>query len=225
MTAAGWSPVQYSESDALAARTRIRAQYNIAPDAIVIGIVGSLTWSPTVSYCYGLELVNAVKQLKRQDVHVLIVGDGDGREQITAAAAGHPRIHFTGQVPMEQTLNYMAAMDIASLPQSVDGVGSFRYTTKISEYLAAGVPVVTGQIPLAYDFMGAWLWRLPGDAPWDPVYVDAVRDLLASITRDEIAARAAACPRTLDTFDQKLQIDRATAFIADLIQQHPRQSS
>ena len=47
--------------------------------------------------------------------------------------------------------NHLAAFDLASLPQSVDGVGSFRYTTKLSEYLAAGLPIVTGQIPAAYD--------------------------------------------------------------------------
>ena len=61
-------------------------------------------------------------------------------------------------------------MDVASLPQSVDGVGSFRYTTKLSEYLAARLPVVTGEIPLAFDLDDGWMWRLPGDAPWEERY-------------------------------------------------------
>ena len=42
---------------------------------------------------------------------------------------------------------FLAAFDLASLPQSVDRVGSFRYSTKLSEYLAAGLPIVTSQIP------------------------------------------------------------------------------
>jgi hypothetical protein len=49
---------------------------------------------------------------------------------------------------------------------SVDQVGSFRYTTKLSKYLAFGLPVITGQIPLAYDLDDGWIWRLAGDAPW-----------------------------------------------------------
>ena len=43
-------------------------------------------------------------------------------------------IILTGRVPREQVIDYLAAMDVGSLPQSVDGVGSFRYTIKLSEY-------------------------------------------------------------------------------------------
>ena len=51
----------------------------------------------------------------------------------------------------EEVVDYLAAFDLASLPQSVDRVGSFRYSTKLCEYLAVGLPIITGQIPAAYD--------------------------------------------------------------------------
>lgn len=83
-------------------------------------------------------------------------------------------------------------MDVLSLPQSVAGVGSFRYTTKLSDYDAARRPVVTDQIPLAYDLPnattgsgGEYDWCLPGSAPWDARYLDALADLMRSITREQ----------------------------------------
>lgn len=89
-------------------------------------------------------------------------------------------------MPRKDVPDYLAAMDVASLPQNVDGVGSFRYTTKLSEYLAAGLPVITGQIPLAYDVGGGWLWRLPGAALWDERYVSALADVMRRLTADVV---------------------------------------
>src|SRR6516164_921903 len=104
-------------------------------------------------------------------------------------------------------------MDVASLPQSVDGVGSFRYTTKLSEYLAAGLPVVTGQLPFAYDLDDGWLWRLPGRAPWDPRYLQALADFLDRLDEDELRTHAAAVPRARPLFDRESQVRRTTAFV------------
>jgi hypothetical protein len=108
-------------------------------------------------------------------------------------------------------------MDLASLLQSVDAVGSFRYTTKLSEYLAAGLPVVTGQIPLAYDLDAGWLTRLPGRQPWTGECTRALATLLEDVTVDEIAARRAAVPRRLDDFDRDRQVSRVTSFLNDLL--------
>jgi hypothetical protein len=112
-------------------------------------------------------------------------------------------------------MEYLAAMDVASLPQSVDAVGSFRYTTKLSEYLAAGVPVVTGQIPLGYDLDDGWLWRLPGNAPWRPDYIQALAFLIDNLTPGELAVRRAAVPRDLPEFDRERQIARVGAFLRE----------
>ena len=106
-------------------------------------------------------------------------------------------------------------MDIASLPQSVDGVGSFRYTTKLSEYLAAELPVITGQIPLAYDLDSGWLWRLPGQAPWTDRYLTELSTFLNQVAREEVDTKKAAAKRALHDFDRDQQIQRVTAFLTD----------
>lgn len=216
MTAANWAPappVADPGGDA-------RAELGIPREAIVFGLVGSLNWNERVGYCYGLELVRAIRQTTRSDVHVVVVGDGSGARHLEAEAGADLgiRVHLPGRLPREQLGRYYRAMDVVSLPQSVDGVGAFRYTTKLSEYLAAGVPVITGQLPFAYDLPGDWLWRLAGDAPWSRTYVASMAALLSDLTREEVARRRNAVPRELPTFDERLQRASVTAFLCDVLE-------
>lgn len=219
ITAAGWAPFEKSRSELRAARTRVRAAHGIPEDATVFGIAGALVWNSRIDYCYGAELVRALKHVTNPNVFVLIVGDGNGRphlERLACAAAGK-RIIFTGRVPRAEVPDYLAAMDAGSLPQSVDQVGSFRYTTKLSEYLAAELPVVTGQIPLAYDLDEGWLWRIAGDTPWHEKYIAGLAKLMNSVTAADLAGKRSALPRFPREFDRSAQQRRVTAFISDLV--------
>lgn len=225
MTAAGWSPFHLSTEERSQARLKIRQQFSIPDSDIVVGIVGSLAWNPRVRYAYGAELVRAFKLLKRRDVRIMIVGDGPGIEKLGAEMstiaetdlADKSHVVFTGRVPRAEVPSYLAAMDIASLPQSLDAVGSFRYTTKLSEYLAARLPIITGQLPLSYDLPGDWLWRIKGETPWDKTYIQALSDLLERITREEILKKAQGIPQHLHEFDEKEQIERLTHFLEDIL--------
>jgi glycosyltransferase involved in cell wall biosynthesis len=214
MTAANWSELRTGPD----ARDAVRDELGIPADALVFGLVGSLAWNPRVGYCYGLELVRALREVDRPDLRVLIVGDGDGREELAEAAGRElgERLVLPGAVPRDRVGDFLAAIDVASLPQSVDGVGSFRYTTKISEYLAARLPVVTGQIPLGYDLDDGWLWRLPGEAPWDSRYIDALAALMGSLTRDEAAERARLVPANQPLFDLARQQRQVSDFVTDI---------
>jgi len=184
-------------------------------------MVGSLAWTKTVGYCYGYELVKALARVQRDDIRILIVGDGDGRPRLERLAADtvRQRSIFTGWIPRDRVPEYLAAMDVASLPQSVDRVGSFRYGTKLSEYLAMGLPVVTGQIPLAYDLNGDgdWLWRLSGKAPWDERYIDELSQLMNRLSETELMQKRSAVPQSFVEFDRARQVARVTAFLKDVI--------
>jgi glycosyl transferase family 1 len=222
MTAPGWSLFFRNAGEAAASRTRVRAELGIPLDAMVVGIAGALVWNKSKRYCYGMELVRAAQAVSRDDLRVLIVGDGSGLDRLRDAAGSKDgkTILFTGNVPLESVLDYLCAMDIGSLPQSCDKVGSFRYTTKITEYLAARVPIVTGQIPLAYDLDDAWQWRLPGDAPWSDQYVAALAQFMQTIEPAEVRAKSSAIQPDARPFDKDRQIQRATAFVRELLSEH-----
>jgi glycosyltransferase involved in cell wall biosynthesis len=218
MSLPGWAPFPRTRDQLETARRDIRSKLQIPADAIVFGIAGSLIWNKRVKYSYGLELVQAILNVQRDDVVALIVGDGTGASRLRDAAAGRlgKSVFMPGLVPQADVPDYLAAMDIGSLPQSVDGVGSFRYTTKLSEYVSVGLPVVTGQTPLAYEFADDWLWRLPGDAPWSAQYLGSLTELMESVTREEIEEKGARISRLSPLFDRTDQIARVTSFISEL---------
>jgi Glycosyl transferases group 1 len=216
MTAPGWTRGRVSRG----ARELIRDRLGISSDALVVGLIGSLHWNDRLEYAYGAELVRAARLTQRRDLVVCVIGEGSGRERMEEMAGEElgSRVLFPGRVPPAEVPDYLAALDAGSLSQSVDRVGSFRYTTKLSEYFAASLPIITGEIPAAYDLDEDCMWRLPGHAPWSADYVNALAELLRRLSADEVAQkRDAMLKRRTEPFDIAVQRRRMTAFIEDLL--------
>lgn len=219
MTAAGWAVSPLPGELRSATRIRMREELSIPENAIVIGIAGSLNWSQKKHFCYGYDLVKAALRTSNLDCIILIVGDGSGKKELEKLAGSElgKRIRFTGRIPSDQVGHYLAAMDVGSLSQSVDGVGSFRYTLKLSEYLAANLPVVTSQIPLSYDLDSGWLWRIQGNAPWDEQYIDSLTQWMNELSPADVYEKRNLIPNQIKEFDQSIQVNRVTQFVLDLL--------
>ena len=219
VTAAGW-PLggDASSVNILETRQKMRAKLGIPQEDLVVGIVGALEWNARKQYCYGWDLVECARRVKRQDVKFVIVGGGSGLDRLRTMAGDllGKRVFLPGPVPLEEVVPVMCAFDVASLPQSMDGVGMFRYTTKIAEYLAVRLPIITNQVPMAYDLGTDWMWRLPGGAPWDETYLNALAKLVEGLQLADIAEVQARIPEDLPEFREDDQIRRVTAFIAEL---------
>jgi hypothetical protein len=200
----------------------VRAELGISSNAVVYGIVGNMNWNRKAGYAYGLELVRARLASTNVDVVVLLVGDGSGRaaiEEAAGSALGRSVISV-GRVPRDEVPRYLAAMDYGSLPQSRDGVGAFRFTTKLSEYITASVPMVTTRIPAAYDVAFSCVTRLAGRTPWSDEYVRALSDHMdrataASAARDRQRMSGAEVPG----FDRASQVVRVGAFLSELLEE------
>jgi glycosyltransferase involved in cell wall biosynthesis len=213
----GWPTFELTAVELAAQRGKIRDRFNIPEDAIVYGIVGSLNWSKRYNYCYGVELVKALHLSKRQ-VYGLIVGDGTGLGELRALAgdALGKTIFLPGRIPRDEVPGFLAAMDVGSLPQSVDQVGNFRYTTKVAEYRMVGLPFVSNQTSMSYDLNNGDIVRLPGAAPWSDIFVKSLAKLMESLTREQIADIKATTKQSCE-FELGSQIDRVAAFVRDIL--------
>lgn len=113
-----------------------RAQFGIAPDVPVIGIVGRIV--PIKNHALFLDMATRVRQ-QRPDAHFVIVGDGELRAEIEAqvdALGLRGAVTFTGFL---QDLKPVYS-DMDTLVISSDNEGT---PVSIIEALAAGVPVVS----------------------------------------------------------------------------------
>ncbi|MDJ0571721.1 MAG: glycosyltransferase [Pleurocapsa sp. MO_192.B19] len=116
---------------------------------LVVGMVGTMTWSERHQMCYGWDIIEALGLLKDMPVNALLVGDGDGRtilenrvQQLGIAS----RVVFTGRIPYEDLPRYLSAMDVCVSTQSNDLVGMVRTTGKLPLYLAYGKYVVATDV-------------------------------------------------------------------------------
>jgi glycosyltransferase involved in cell wall biosynthesis len=218
VTAAGWVIGQNIE-DRAAARREAREEWGVPQHCIVFGIAGAILWNRRRNYCYGLELVRAIRQIPRDDIAVVIIGDGSGLPKLrdTAGEDLGKRVFLPGRVPLDRVMWSLCGFDVASLPQSTDAVGAFRYTTKISEYRGASLPIVTSRIPAAYDLDLGDCWRLPGENPWDASFIASLAELMNGITQEQLASRGNQRQCVGDTFDRDTQIERVGEFLSDLI--------
>ncbi len=218
VTIPGWAPAAVSSGERVVQRRARRQALGIPPNAVVFGLAGSLVWSRRYGFCYGAELVRAATRCANPP-YVLIVGEGTGLHELKRLAGNQlgRNILLPGRVPREEVAGYLAAMDFGSLPQSVDGVGSFRYTTKLPEYRSANLAIVTNQIPMAYDLDHGDILRLRGDAPWDERFLQDMADLMQSATPESVAEmKSRFVPDT--GFNHEEQIERVTAFLSDRIE-------
>jgi hypothetical protein len=211
MTAPGFAPFPSG------AHAGVREEFGIPRNAIVFGLAGALVWSRRYRYCYGLETVDAALTLPPGTVCVLIVGDGTGLAELRRRAGSRlgVDIFLPGRVEQRRIPGFLAAMDIGLLPQSVDSVGSFRYTTKVAEYLAAKLPFVTNEIPAAYDLFSDFCWILPGRSPWDPRFVVALARLMQNLSYEDVKRMRGRIPESLREFDAERQTLSVSRFLTD----------
>jgi glycosyltransferase involved in cell wall biosynthesis len=204
-------------------RADARNALEISPDHLVLGVVGSLTWSRQ-RYCYGLELVEALKRLRRSDVTVVIVGDGDGRPHLESRVPVDltTRVRFTGRLRAEDVPGILRAFDIGFVTQTIDGLGSYRLTTKLPEYLASGVPVAMSPIPGYFDYVGEAGWALPIGHPAEASYHERLAAWVDGIERADVEARRQSARAIAEARFDYARLSRRFALFVDHVLSLPR---
>ena len=118
---------------------QLRARLGLRDDFIV-GVMGSLVFSPRLQICYGWDLLRALTELRDLPIRGLIIGDGPGKPWLEAQARLHgvaDRVTFTGRIPYAEVPLHLQLMDIALSTQTNNLAGQVRTTGKLPEYMAA----------------------------------------------------------------------------------------
>lgn len=148
-----------------------------------------------------VDLVNATIEAiaSGANLHLTCIGEGPTWEAARRRASGSAaaeRIVFTGQVPHDEVARYLASSHVGIAPFSPRHfraleLGWFWSPIKIFEYLAAGLPVLTADIPELRELLPGTVARFyPAD---DAVALAATLTVLAEqraeLRRAAIAAR------------------------------------
>lgn len=115
----------------------------------VIGVLGSLVYSPTLGICYGWDLIRAMPKLRDIPAHALIIGDGTGRpwlEKLATQLRVRDRVTFLGRVPYDTVPAHLRLFDIALSTQTNNLPGQVRTTGKLPEYMAAGRFILASRV-------------------------------------------------------------------------------
>jgi glycosyltransferase involved in cell wall biosynthesis len=92
-------------------------------------------------------LLQAMSQLDRADVTLIVVGEGDMRAAYQAAARElglADRVHFAGFVPDDDLPDYYRLADVTVLPSTTMGEA---FGLVLVESLAGGTPVIASALP------------------------------------------------------------------------------
>ncbi len=159
----GFDPALVDTSDG----ERVRRQWGVATDGIVVGVLGSAHWNARRRWCYGRDVIEAVAAARRRDVvgAVLVRGDGLSRLRVLAEALRvTDRVIFAD--PAEPgAWPQLAAVDVALSTQTNDVVGRVRTTGKLVQYMAAGRFILASRVGAAaallpdamlVDYHGGW---------------------------------------------------------------------
>lgn len=125
-------------------------------------------YSGNIANKQGLEILPAAARLlsHRDDITLLICGDGPMLGTLREACKDLPRVKFTPLQPRERLGALLRSADIHLLPQ-IAGAADLVLPSKLKNMLASGRPVIATANPgtaLADEIGGAGIVTLPGDA-------------------------------------------------------------
>ena len=121
-------------------------------EPLVIGIVGSVVWSPVRNNCYGWELLDIIAGLRERmarPVRGIVIGDGNGLERLKARCRElglEGLVEFPGRVPYAELPAWIHRMDVCLSPQTDDVVGRVRTTGKLPLYMATGRFILASRV-------------------------------------------------------------------------------
>jgi glycosyltransferase involved in cell wall biosynthesis len=144
-----FAPDRFSESE----RAQLRRRYGIAPDATIIGFIGTFgPWHGADIFAHAIckILLDHQELVRNKGIHFLLMGNG-AKMPLVKQALGEEKSPFwtlTGLIDQSEAPLHLAATDILVAPHvsNVDGTKFFGSPTKLFEYMAMGKAIVASDL-------------------------------------------------------------------------------
>ncbi len=168
--------------DRVQARRQVREELNIPAAAFVVGSIGRLVSVKNFSmaiYSVARLCVPRLNGAKEQGTHLILVGDGPERDDLTICARSEgiaDRVHFVGH--REDIGNWLAAMDIYVNTSHSEGMSQ-----SILEAMAAGLPQVVTDVGDSATLVGG---ESPCGRVVSPGSVPEMTAVMAELLEDPI---------------------------------------
>ncbi|MBR4182683.1 MAG: glycosyltransferase family 4 protein, partial [Lachnospiraceae bacterium] len=131
------------EQTALAEKKEIRRVHGIPEKSFVFLFVGKLIPGRRVG-----DLLRAFEKTEPDELRLIIVGDGEDKNTVDAAAARDERIISVPEVDLDHLYEYLVMADVYVHP------GKEPYSCAVMQAAAAGLPVIsTDAVGAADDFL------------------------------------------------------------------------
>jgi glycosyltransferase involved in cell wall biosynthesis len=211
------------------AQPELRHQYGLE-GYTVIGLLGSLIWSPRLELCYGWELIELMDLLRDVKTKAVIIGDGSGLGWLKERCAQlglSDRVVFLGRLAYHDLPRFLNIMDVCLSTQTNDAVGQVRTTGKLPLYLACGSYVLSTEVGEAARVLPAEM-LIPYNGTKDLEYprrlAVRVRALLANPERLDQRSTAVGIARA--NFEYDVLAAKMRPILAELLSgtRHPVQS-
>ncbi len=118
-------------------RVALRAEFGLSSDQVLIGAVGRLTQQKGFDL-----LIRALALLKQENVHVVLIGEGEessSLKQLAAQLGVASRVHFAGY--RRDVPQILGALDLYVQPSRFEGMPN-----ALLEAMAAGCPVIASDV-------------------------------------------------------------------------------
>ncbi len=109
----------------------------------------TILYTGTLDKRYGVtNLVNAVHNIKNEEIELLIAGKGNTQNEIERTSKVDNRIKYLGLLPRQEILRLQRNVDLLVNPRTAEGeFTKYSFPSKTMEYLASGTPVLMYDLP------------------------------------------------------------------------------
>ena len=164
----GFWPYQIEKKD------RARIKIKLQPNCIYVGFMGRTTHE--LSWCF-----EALELCLQQNLSVRFALCGPNKEELNnMPALAMEHTDYLGSLTPLETRDFAAALDLGLLPLDDNTFNRSRFPIKLSEYMAAGIPVLCSEVGEMNEYINRYSWAIAAGTDknqWISAFVATIKKI------------------------------------------------